>query len=144
MLNVVDSQGREDHEEVAQVSLLLVTELGREHLHQDVEILVAALETRCQVADGRIKSLGDRDHLLGKLLGAGEGREHGDVLDVGDEPDGLLGPLDAAWPDHPHEAHRVPDVGHEEPELVQVGGDTVRHQTQLADPTIEFNSPENI
>ena len=87
MLDVVYGEGRQDHEEVAQVRQLLVAELRREHLHQEVEILVAALKARGQVVQRLVQSLGHRHHLRGQGLGLGELGELGDVLDVGDKPD---------------------------------------------------------
>ena len=46
--------------------------------------------------------------------------------------------LDPPRPDHPHKAHGVTDVSYQKSELVQVGGDTVRHQSQLADASVEL------
>ena len=96
MLDVVDGEGGEDHEEVVEVGLLLRVELAGEHLDQDTEVLVAAAEAGGEVAERAVEAVRHADHLLGQGLRGGEAGEHGNVLNVGHEPDGGGGVLEAA------------------------------------------------
>ena len=138
MFHIVDSQGRQDQVELVEVGLLLVIELVAEHLHQDVEVLIAVGEVGRQILKCRVQSLGYFLHLRGEIFLVDQVSEGLDVVNIRNKSDGEGSVLDPARPDHPDEPHGVPDVSDEQSELVQVGGDTVSHQAQLPDPAVEL------
>ena len=138
MLHIVDSEGRQDEVEMVEVSLFLIIELVAEHLHQQPEVLVAVGEVGGQVLESAVQSLGNFLHLRGEIFLPDQLSEGLNVVNVRDKPDGERGVLDPARPDHPDEAHGVTDVSDQQSELVQVGRDTVRHQSQLTDTAVEL------
>ena len=140
MLHIVDSEGGQDQVEMAEVSLFLVIELVAEHLHQQPEVLVAVGEVGRQIFKSGVQSLGNFLHLSREVFLPDELGEGLYVVNVGDKSDGERGVLDPTRSDHPDKAHGVTDVSYQESELVQVGGDTVRHQSQLADASVELGS----
>ena len=138
MFHIVDSQRRQDEVEMVEVSLFLIIELVAEDLHQDVEVLVAVGEVGRQILKCRVQSLANFLHLCWEIFLADQLSEGLNVVNVRDKSDGERGVLDPSRPDHPHKAHGVTDVSYQQSELVQVGGDTVRHQSQLADASVEL------
>ena len=140
MLHIVDSEGGQDEVEMAEVSLFLVIELVAEHLHQQPEVLVAVGEVGRQIFKSGVQSLGNFLHLSREVFLSDELGEGLYVVNVGDKSDGERCVLDSPRPDHPHKAHGVTDVSYQQSELVQVGGDAIRHQAQLPDTTVELCS----
>ena len=137
MLHPVDRQRREDDEEIPQMHVLRIPELGRKHVDQHLEILGAFCEIFSKISDDVVEdpscilALGRKSLLLAQLL------EADDVLQVRDEPDRVAAAVEASGSNHPDVAHGVADLRDERSELVEVAV-AVRGHAQLADALVEL------